>query len=323
MHTHIHMHTHTHAHTYTFTCTHMHMKHKHAHAHTHHIHKHAHAHTCTIHDTRTRTHTHTHIHTHTHTNGHTVAVDVTAIKGKVNVFIGTNSNVRNIFRAKIEVDADDEKLKQKQEKVYIKEIDKRTTFYIGAEPNQSPDAKCHIKYSVVNCTPRRRDMDVEHEPYAVPFIDDHCYYILNTPELSAGTVLTIDAKVSAGKVVIRHDTHNDVRENSALTMSLDVAESTRKKKSITLQTTSKMYIGVKLDTAASKCQLKYTTEKPTTESTSTTRKNSTCMCMCVCICMRICICIHVCVYVCMRMSATESTSLTSKNSTRASVNVLV
>ena len=128
--------------------------------------------------------------------GITVRIRAIAKTGKLTVFAGTHSNVRDNYKSKMDIDAartyaDDFKIK----------ITVTSIIYIGIEPSV-PDAACKVKYTFEECVPSRIDIR-EGDWYTVPSHGQRCFYILETfNQVPKGTAITINAKATKDKAKI-------------------------------------------------------------------------------------------------------------------------
>ena len=134
-------------------------------------------------------------------------------------------------------------------------------MHIGVEL-ASPDSTCEIKYTFDECAPIRTHIAAGHWLTAPFQQQHHCFYIFETPEeVEKGTIVTIRARATKGKVTLSTGTSSNVRQIFRHKMALDTARANEDHFQFTTSASSKVYIGVKLDSPDATCLVKYTTSK--------------------------------------------------------------
>lgn len=194
--------------------------------------------------------------------GTTMTIHARATRGKTLVFSDARVDVRENLKPTMLLDTAGAHVND-----FKIQISATSKMYIGVEL-ASPDSTCEIKYTFDECAPIRTHIAAGHWLTAPFQQQHHCFYIFETPEeVEKGTIVTIRARATKGKVTLSTGTSSNVRQIFRHKMALDTARANEDHFQFTTSVSSKVYIGVKLDSPDATCEVKYTTTK-----TQTTQK---------------------------------------------------
>ena len=219
--------------------------------------------------------------------GNSVTIHANTTKGPVTVYASTHSDVFGNFTDTKVIDAGSESSARikfpKTSKLFIAVI-------------SGPRAVSQVKYTIDECTPAQSELIPQYWHVVPVNQQKHCSYVLVARKgvsegtdvtvtaratkgqmtISVGTdngstykmllhsarkVVTIRARATKGKVTLSTGTRSKLRQQLTSTMALDTARANEDHFQFTTSASSKVYIGVKLDSPDATCLVKYTTSK--------------------------------------------------------------
>ena len=190
--------------------------------------------------------------------GTKLTIHVKVKQGKVTVFVGTHSDITRNFQDKFTIDSAGQGKKSFQ-------IEALSTGHrrIGVEPGY-PDTQYEIKYTIDTCVPARNSLIPDHW-HAVPFGRERCAYVLDTREkVPAGTVITIHAKATAGKVTVQGGSQSNVLQSYLHSTLLDASGASEGVFEIEFSEANYLYVGIIPADPDASCMIKETRAKRTT-----------------------------------------------------------